>query len=137
MAEVRRKVRVVTRVSALAIEGSQQAETVVDSIDVQVGKTTFQQAIVDTVGRLVMRLQAFIAGRDIEEPGYDIYPPKLWEPHRTTRFELGEQMYAQAGAQAGAGGPQGGAAGDGGGQQGGKADEDVVDAEFEEVKDKK
>jgi molecular chaperone DnaK len=50
--------------------------------------------------------------------------------------KLGEQMYAQAGAQAGAGGPQpGGSAG--GGQQGGKADEDVVDAEFEEVKDKK
>jgi molecular chaperone DnaK len=49
--------------------------------------------------------------------------------------KLGEQMYAQAGAQAGAGGPQPGAAG--GGQQGGKADEDVVDAEFEEVKDKK
>ncbi len=49
--------------------------------------------------------------------------------------KLGEQMYAQAGAQAGAG-PQAGA-GAGGTQQGGKADEDVVDAEFEEVKDKK
>jgi molecular chaperone DnaK len=48
--------------------------------------------------------------------------------------KLGEQMYAQAGAQAGGAGPQAGA---GGGQQGGKADEDVVDAEFEEVKDKK
>jgi molecular chaperone DnaK len=51
--------------------------------------------------------------------------------------KIGEQMYAQAGAQAGAGGPQPGAAGGGGGQQGGKAEEDVVDAEFEEVKDKK
>jgi molecular chaperone DnaK len=49
--------------------------------------------------------------------------------------KLGEQMYAQAGAQAGAGAAQAGAAG--GSQAGGKADEDVVDAEFEEVKDKK
>lgn len=51
--------------------------------------------------------------------------------------KIGEQMYAQAGAQAGAGGPQPGGAPGGGAQQGGKADEDVVDAEFEEVKDKK
>ena len=28
-----------------------------------------------------------------EEPAYDIYPPKLKEPYRTSRFELGEQMY--------------------------------------------
>ncbi len=28
-----------------------------------------------------------------EEPGYDIYPPNLKEPYRTSRFELGEQMY--------------------------------------------
>ncbi len=49
--------------------------------------------------------------------------------------KLGEQMYAQAGAQAGAGAAEAGAAG--GSQAGGKADEDVVDAEFEEVKDKK
>lgn len=25
---------------------------------------------------------------------YDIYPPKLWEPYRTNRFAVGEQMYA-------------------------------------------
>jgi len=24
---------------------------------------------------------------------YDIYPAKLWDPYRTYRFELGEQMY--------------------------------------------
>ncbi len=35
----------------------------------------------------------FLAGRTPEEPGYDIYPPKLWEPYRTNRFVLGEQMY--------------------------------------------
>ena len=28
-----------------------------------------------------------------EMPAYDIYPPKLKEPYRTSRFELGEQMY--------------------------------------------
>lgn len=28
-----------------------------------------------------------------EVPGYEIYPPNLKEPYRTSRFELGEQMY--------------------------------------------
>ena len=28
-----------------------------------------------------------------EIPAYDIYPPKLKEPYRTSRFQLGEQMY--------------------------------------------
>lgn len=28
-----------------------------------------------------------------EHPAYDIYPKKLKEPYRTSRFELGEQMY--------------------------------------------
>ena len=27
-------------------------------------------------------------------PGYDIYPPNLKEPYRTSRYELGEQMYS-------------------------------------------
>jgi molecular chaperone DnaK len=49
--------------------------------------------------------------------------------------KLGEKVSAQAGAEAGAGAAQAGAAG--ASQAGGKADEDVVDAEFEEVKDKK
>ena len=30
-------------------------------------------------------------------PAYDIYPSKLKEPYRTSRFELGEQMYALLG----------------------------------------
>lgn len=29
-----------------------------------------------------------------ESPGYDIYPPNLKEPYRTSRYELGEQMYS-------------------------------------------
>lgn len=28
---------------------------------------------------------------------YDIYPPKLWDPYRTNRFAVGEQMYATIG----------------------------------------
>lgn len=38
-----------------------------------------------------------LAGREIEEPGYEIYPANLWEPYRTNRFVLGEQMYAKLG----------------------------------------
>jgi nitroreductase len=43
------------------------------------------------------RFQEFMAGREMETPGYEIYPPGLWEPYRTNRFALGEQMYAQLG----------------------------------------
>ena len=32
-----------------------------------------------------------------ETPKYEIYPPKLKEPYRTSRFELGEQMYETLG----------------------------------------
>ena len=34
---------------------------------------------------------------DQEEPSYEIYPPKLKEPYRTSRYELGEQMYSLLG----------------------------------------
>jgi len=33
----------------------------------------------------------------LESPEYDIYPPALFEPHRTNRFTLGEQLYATVG----------------------------------------
>lgn len=39
----------------------------------------------------------FLAGRPMEAPGYEIYPPSLWEPYRTNRYALGEQMYATLG----------------------------------------
>jgi|TARA_B110000967_G_C18759498_1_gene497053 nitroreductase len=32
-----------------------------------------------------------------ETPAYDIYPPKLKEPYRSYRYELGEQMYSLLG----------------------------------------
>lgn len=38
-----------------------------------------------------------LSSRQMEQPGYQIYPNDLWEPHRTARFELGEQMYAKLG----------------------------------------
>ena len=34
-----------------------------------------------------------------EIPGYDIYPPKLKEPYRTSRYDLGEQMYSLLGIE--------------------------------------
>lgn len=34
-----------------------------------------------------------------ETPSYDIYPPNLKEPYRTSRYELGEQMYALLGIE--------------------------------------
>jgi nitroreductase len=33
-----------------------------------------------------------------ETPEYDVYPPSLWDPFRTRRFENGEQLYASVGA---------------------------------------
>ncbi len=36
---------------------------------------------------------------EVETPAYDIYPPKLKEPYRTSRYELGEQMYSLLGIE--------------------------------------
>lgn len=43
------------------------------------------------------RFLDFLGERKIERPNYEVYPPNLWEPYRTNRFELGEQMYAKLG----------------------------------------
>ncbi|MDH4075976.1 MAG: nitroreductase [Acidimicrobiia bacterium] len=48
-------------------------------------------------GAAAERFKAFVAGRDLERPAYDIYPRDLGEPYRTSRWELGEQMYASIG----------------------------------------
>ncbi len=48
-------------------------------------------------GPAAERFKAFVAGRDLERPAYDIYPRELGEPYRTSRWELGEQMYASIG----------------------------------------
>jgi len=48
-------------------------------------------------GDSMARFREFIADRPIEAGEYDIYPANLWEPYRTNRFNLGEQMYATLG----------------------------------------
>jgi nitroreductase len=48
-------------------------------------------------GDAMVRFRAFIAGRDIEPPAYDIYPKGLGEPYRTSRFRNGEALYATIG----------------------------------------
>lgn len=37
------------------------------------------------------------ASRTGEEPEYDVYPPDLWDPYRTHRFQGGEDLYATIG----------------------------------------
>jgi nitroreductase len=43
---------------------------------------------------LKAKVAANLAG---EEPEYDVYPPNLWDPFRTRRFECGEDLYATLG----------------------------------------
>jgi nitroreductase len=43
------------------------------------------------------RFLEFLEGREMEAPGYEIYPSGLWEPYRTNRYVLGEQMYEALG----------------------------------------
>ena len=40
---------------------------------------------------LKAKVGANLAG---EEPEYDVYPPELWDPFRTRRFQNGEELYA-------------------------------------------
>lgn len=39
-------------------------------------------------------LMTFLDGRDLDQAEYPVYPENLWEPYRTNRFQLGEDMYA-------------------------------------------
>ncbi len=50
-------------------------------------------------GESMARFREFIATRQIEAPAYDIYPPGLTEPYRTSRFKIGEDMYATLGIE--------------------------------------
>jgi nitroreductase len=36
--------------------------------------------------------QTMVAG--LEDPEYEVYPPNLWDPFRTRRFQCGEDLYA-------------------------------------------
>ena len=48
-------------------------------------------------GEAMTLFRAFIADRPIEPPAYDIYPKSLTEPYRSSRFKVGEDMYALIG----------------------------------------
>ena len=50
-------------------------------------------------GEAMDRFRSFMNGREITDIEYDIYPAHLWEPYRTNRFALGEQMYATIGIE--------------------------------------
>jgi nitroreductase len=48
-------------------------------------------------GESMARFREFIATRQPGAPAYDIYPPSLHEPYRSSRFKIGEQMYESIG----------------------------------------
>ena len=48
-------------------------------------------------GDSMTRFREFIAEKQPGKPAYDIYPPNLHEPYRTSRFRIGEQMYESIG----------------------------------------
>jgi nitroreductase len=48
-------------------------------------------------GEALSDFKALIAGTPLEEPEYDVYPPNLWDPFRTRRYQCGEDLYAAIG----------------------------------------
>lgn len=49
-------------------------------------------------GQPLADLKAHMAGDPTyEEPEYQVYPPDLWEPYRTRRWQNGEDLYAAIG----------------------------------------
>jgi nitroreductase len=48
-------------------------------------------------GASMTHFREFLTERPHDAPEYDIYPASLWEPYRTNRFTIGEQMYATIG----------------------------------------
>ena len=47
----------------------------------------------------MVRFRSMMSERPPGSGEYDIYPPKLWEPYRTNRYTVGEQMYATLGSE--------------------------------------
>ena len=45
----------------------------------------------------MQRFREFLSSRRPGPPAYDIYPPNLPEPYRSSRFKIGEDMYASIG----------------------------------------
>jgi nitroreductase len=48
-------------------------------------------------GDSMVRFREFLTDRPIEPTAYDIYPAGLTEPYRSSRFKVGEDMYATLG----------------------------------------
>ncbi|WP_411287157.1 nitroreductase [Phenylobacterium sp.] len=49
-------------------------------------------------GEPLAQLKADVAANPFgEDPEYEVYPPNLWEPFRTRRFQNGEDLYATIG----------------------------------------
>jgi nitroreductase len=50
-------------------------------------------------GEPLNQLKALVGARlmDRDEPEYHVYPPNLWEPLRTRRYQVGEDLYAALG----------------------------------------
>jgi nitroreductase len=48
-------------------------------------------------GGPLAELKRQVAESGMETPEYEVYPPNLWEPFRTRRFQCGEDLYASIG----------------------------------------
>lgn len=48
-------------------------------------------------GEPLAAFKALVAATPLEEPEYDVYPPNLWDPFRTRRYQCGEDLYASIG----------------------------------------
>lgn len=51
----------------------------------------------ETLGELKAIMEDRVNSGEREDPHYPVYPDNLWEPHRTYRYEVGEDMYALLG----------------------------------------
>jgi nitroreductase len=45
-------------------------------------------------GEPLAAFKARVAAGPMETPEYDVYPPDLWDPFRTRRYQCGEDLYA-------------------------------------------
>jgi nitroreductase len=48
-------------------------------------------------GEPLAAFKASMVTAPMEEPEYDVYPPNLWDPFRTRRYQCGEDLYASIG----------------------------------------
>jgi molecular chaperone DnaK len=116
------------------VEAKNQADALIYSTEKSIKELgdKVDEATKSQVETQISALKTAIEGEDADEI------KRLSEELTQSSHKLAEAMYKQA-SEAGAGGPEAGAGPDPGAQAGGPTggDEDVVDADFEEVKDDK